>query len=143
MKFIAVPFAALSTLILGGLSAQALEAPPVVVKELSKAIANDVGQPIRQPRGKLQLVVSTYDIAAGAKLPQHKHPYQRYAYVLQGELNVVQVGRSARIYKAGEFIAESVNRWHYGETFGSVPVKLLVIVQLPPGKASTLLRDKL
>ena len=142
MKFLFASFAALSTLALCAMSSQALEAPPVVVKELSKAIANDVGQPIRLPRGKLQLVVSTYDIAPGAKLPQHKHPYQRYAYVLQGELNVVQVGRSSRIYKSGEFIAESVNRWHFGETVGTAPVKLLVIDQLPPGRASTLLRDK-
>ncbi len=142
MKFIAVPLAALCALILGNLTAQALEASPVVVKELSKSLTNDVGQPIRLPRGKLQLVVSTYDIAPGAKLPQHRHPYQRYAYVLQGELNVVQVGRTSRIYKPGEFIAESVDRWHYGETVGTVPVKLLVIDQLPPGKASTLLRDK-
>ena len=142
MKFIAVPLAALCALILGGPIAQALEASPVVVKELSKSLTNDVGQPIRLPRGKLQLVVSTYDIAPGAKLPQHRHPYQRYAYVLQGELNVVQVGRTSRIYKPGEFIAESVDRWHYGETVGTVPVKLLVIDQLPPGKASTLLRDK-
>jgi hypothetical protein len=25
------------------------------------------------------LIVSTYDIPPGAKLPVHKHPYQRYA----------------------------------------------------------------
>ena len=124
------------------LPAGALEASPVVVKELLKATKNDAGQPIHQPRGGLQLVVSTYDIAPGAKLPQHRHPYQRYAYVLQGDLNVVQVDRGARVYHPGEFIVESVNRWHYGETVGTVPVKLLVIDQLPPGKASTILRDK-
>ncbi len=113
---------------------------PIVVKEIVKTTQNAVGQPITLPRGRLQLVVSTYDIAPGARLPQHKHPFQRYAYVLQGDLLVQQVGSSSRVYHAGEFIAESVARWHFGETVGETPVKLLVIDQLPPGRKATVLR---
>lgn len=112
----------------------------VVVKEIVKTMKNDVGQAIILPRGHLQLVVSTYGIAPGARLPQHKHPFQRYAYVIRGRIRVVQAGSSSRIYHAGEFIAESINRWHYGEAVGATPVKLLVIDQLPPGRSATLLQ---
>jgi quercetin dioxygenase-like cupin family protein len=125
-----------------GGKAKAQEPSAVVVKEIVRTMRNDAGQAVTLPRGRLQLVVSTYDIAPGAKLPHHKHPFQRYAYVLQGDLNVVQVGTSSRIYHAGEFVVESVNRWHFGENVGSVPVKLLVIDQLPRGRASTILRHK-
>ncbi|WP_049768208.1 hypothetical protein [Methylocella silvestris] len=59
--------------------------------------------------------------------------------MLQGDLKVQQLGSSARIYHAGEFIAESVDRWHVAETVGEVPVKLLVIDQLPPGRKATVL----
>ena len=117
------------------------EAPkPVVVKELVKTVRNDAGQVIRLPSGPLQFIASTYEIAPGAKLPQHKHPYQRYAYVLEGDLLVAQVGRSQRTYHAGEMVVESVGRWHYGENVGQVPVRLLVIDQVPQGRPSTVLR---
>ena len=113
---------------------------PVIVKEIINATANDAGQPIRVPRGQLNLVVSTYDIQPGAKLPIHKHPYQRYGYVMEGDLMVEQIGRGQRIYHAGDFVKESVNQWHFGENVGAVTVRLLVIDQLPRGKASTLLK---
>ena len=75
-----------------------------------------------------------------ARLPQHKHPFQRYAHVLQGELRVRQINGSARIYRAGRFVAEIVGRWHYGEALGAVPVRLLVIDQLQPGRKATIVR---
>jgi quercetin dioxygenase-like cupin family protein len=118
----------------------AKERAPVVVKEIVKTMKNDAGQAITLPRGRLQLVVSTYEIAPGARLSQHKHPFQRYAYVIQGRLKVEEVGSSSRIYHAGEFVVESVNRWHFGETVGETPVKLLVIDQLPPGRKATVPR---
>ena len=123
-----------------GYDASAGEAPAVVVKDIVRTTRNDSGQAIRLPAGRLELVASTYDIAPGARLPQHKHPFQRYAYVLQGDLKVEQVGRSSRIYRAGEMVVESVGFWHYGENVGSVPVRLLVIDQVPKGRATTVLR---
>jgi quercetin dioxygenase-like cupin family protein len=112
----------------------------VAVKEIVNSAFNDAGQPIRLPGGSLRLVVSTYDIPPGAKLPWHKHPYQRYAYVAEGDLTVDQAGRGPRVYHAGEFVAESVNLWHFGENAGTATVRLLVIDQLPPGKAATILK---
>ena len=126
-----------------GSDVSAREPAPVVVKEIVRTMKNDVGQAITVPSGHLQLVVSTYDIAPGARLPQHKHPFERYAYVIQGDLMVEQVGSSSsRVYHAGEFVVESVNRWHFGQAIGEVPVKLLVIDQLPPGRKATVLRSR-
>jgi len=85
-------------------------------------------------------VASIYTLAPGARLPEHKHPFQRYAYVLEGALRVQQADSSSRIYRAGEFIIESVDRWHYGATVGDAPVKLLVIDQLPPTAEATVER---
>jgi quercetin dioxygenase-like cupin family protein len=101
-----------------------------------------VGQAITVPSGRLQLIVSTYDIASGARLPQHKHPFERYAYVIQGDLMVEQVGSSSMAYHAGEFVVESVNHWHFGKAIGEVPIKLLVVDQLPPGRRATVLRSR-
>jgi len=138
----------ISSLIFGffiyGLSANAddrsVTQKPVIVKEIINTISNDVGQPISFPRGQLNLVVSIYDIQPGAKLPIHRHQYQRFAYVMAGDLLVEQVGRGRRIYHTGDFVTESKNQWHFGENVGEVNVRLLVIDQLPIGKTATVLK---
>ncbi len=60
---------------------------------------------------------------------------------LQGTLQVTDVenGRSFE-YKPGDFIIEMVDGWHYGANNGKVPVRLLVIDQVEPGQANTILR---
>ena len=133
-------FAFVAGIVAAGSAFAGDEPKAVIVRELVKTVRNDAGQAIRLPPGPLQFIASTYDIAPGAKLPQHKHPYQRYAYVLQGDLMVAQVGRSSRTYHAGDMVVESVGRWHYGENVGTVPVRLLVIDQVPRGRATTVLR---
>ncbi len=123
-------------------AAEAQEGAAIAVNEIVKTMKNDAGQAIALPHRPLQLVVSIYTIAPGARLPQHKHPFQRYAYVLRGDIKVEQVGSSSKLYHAGEFIVESVNRWHFGEAVGETPVKLLVIDQLPPGRKATVQRPQ-
>src|SRR4051812_47626068 len=59
---------------------------PVVVTPLASRTTTASGQPITLPRKNVQVVVSTYDIAAGATLPVHRHPFPRYAYVEAGTL---------------------------------------------------------
>jgi len=115
-------------------------APPDVVTEIARATRNAAGQTIVLPQGPLEVVASIYDLAPDARLPQHKHPFQRYAYVLEGELLVQQADSTSRVYHPGEFIIESVDRWHFGATVGGVPAKLLVIDQLPPGGEVTVTR---
>lgn len=123
-----------------GMSYAEERAPAEVVTEIARATHNAAGQTILLPQGPLQVVASIYDLAPGARLPQHKHPFQRYAYVLQGELMVQQADSTSRVYHPGEFIIESVDRWHFGATVGSAPAKLLVIDQLPPGGDVTVTR---
>jgi quercetin dioxygenase-like cupin family protein len=100
------------------------------------------GQPIVLPQGDVEVSVWTYDIPPGARLPVHKHPFPRYAYVLQGTLQVTDVEKQKTSdYKVGDFIVEMVNTWHYGVNSGNEPVRLLVIDQAPKGQANTILRD--
>lgn len=115
-------------------------APAEVVTEIARTTKTATGQPIALPQGPVEVVASIYTLAPGARLPEHKHPFQRYAYVLEGELLVQQVDSSSRVYHAGEFVIESVDHWHFGATVGIVPVKLLVIDQLPPGGEVTVNR---
>ena len=94
-----------------------------------------------------EIVVSQTTVAVHGRLPVHKHPYQRYVYVLAGTLIVTRVSCGAEraapctkveehTYKAGDFIAEMRDAWHWGRNAGNEWVKLLVIDQVPAGTAS-------
>ncbi len=127
----------LALAVLGFLSGPALadEArKPVAVTPLAAATATASGQPIMLPTGPAAVGVSRYVIEPGAKLAVHKHPNQRYAYVVAGTLAVYIVDTGERVdYKPGDFIVEVKDQWHYGENTGTVPVELLVIDQTPAG----------
>lgn len=107
---------------------------PVTVTPLSTQTTTASGQVIDLPDGNVAVVVSRYRIEPGAKLPVHRHPNQRYAYVQAGTLAVILPDTGQRFeYKAGDFIIEVLEQWHYGENTGTEPVELLVIDQVPPG----------
>lgn len=116
-------------------------AQTVKVTPLLTTSETSSGQPIVMPQKDVQIVVSTYDIPVGAKLPEHKHPYPRYAVVQSGTLHVtnIDIGKE-ETYNTGSFILESVDQWHKAETVGSEPVKLLVIDVMPKGASSTVLK---
>jgi quercetin dioxygenase-like cupin family protein len=127
-----------------GMTSHALgidNAPPVRVTPVAAAMATASGQPIVLPRDNVQVVVSSYDIGPGAALPEHKHPFARYAYVLAGTLEVTntETGQS-RVYKAGDFIIEAIDQWHKGANLGDGPVKLLVIDQVSGDANNVVLR---
>ena len=115
---------------------------PVVVTPLASRTTTASGQPITLPRKNVQVLVSTYDIAPGATLPVHKHPFPRYAYVEAGTLQVtnVETGKS-NTYKTGDFIIEMIGQWHQATNVGDGPVKLLVIDQVEEGAKNTILRQ--
>lgn len=115
---------------------------PVVVSRIASATRTASGQPITLPQKNVQVLVSTYEIAPGAKLPVHKHPFPRYAYVQAGTLEVtnVETGESTT-YRAGDFIVEMIGQWHRGANIGTDKVKLLVIDQVEEGADNTLLRQ--
>src|SRR5262245_22553121 len=87
--------------------------PPVVVTPLMKTTTTTGGGQIVLPQKDAQVIVSTYDIAPGAVLPVHKHPFPRYAYVLAGHLKVTntETGKSAE-FKPGDFVIEDLGQWH-------------------------------
>ncbi|WP_245297021.1 MULTISPECIES: cupin domain-containing protein [Rhodomicrobium] len=102
-------------------------------------ISTDVtvsGQPIVLPQSA-QLVVTTLEIAPGAALPEHRHKYQRYGYMLAGQLQVTndETGK-VETFKPGDFIVESLGQWHHAATQGNETVKLLVIDQVEKGQGN-------
>ena len=118
---------------------QGSAAATVVVPVLS-ATATAAGQPILLPRGAARVIVSTYVIAPGARLPVHRHRYPRYAYVLQGRLRVTDtVTHRTFDYKQGDFAIEVVNDLHFGENTGNTPLRLLVIDFVPKAVTSNTL----
>ena len=114
---------------------------PVKITPVLTSSVTASGQPIVMPQKDVQITVSTYDIAPGAKLPEHKHPFPRYGFMEAGTLRVTntETGKS-ETYKQGGFILEAVDQWHKAENIGSDPVKLLVIDVMPKGAASTILK---
>ena len=125
-------------------SANALDSSntPVVVTPLASKTTTASGQPIVLPQKNVEVQVSSYQIAPGATLPVHKHPFPRYAYVEQGTLKVVNVETgAANTYKSGDFIVEMIGQWHQATNIGADPVKLLVIDQVEQGAKNTILKQ--
>ena len=115
------------------------ESPKVTVTPLVDTTKTVLGQPLVLPAKNPELKVTLFEIPPGAKLPRHEHPWSRYAYVLAGELTVTFDGGFAKHYKAGDFIVEAVNAWHFGENTGKETVRLLVIDQVEAGQSNTVL----
>lgn len=125
-------------------SANALDSSntPVVVTPLVSKTTTASGQPITLPQRNVEVQVSSYQIAPGATLPVHKHPFPRYAYVEQGTLKVTNVETgAANAFKSGDFIVEMIGQWHQATNIGTNPVKLLVIDQVEQGAKNTILKQ--
>lgn len=132
------PGAVLAVLLFCG-AARAADPPPVQPTPVIRTNTTITGQRIVVP-DKPDVIVATAVFAPGARLPQHQHPYPHYVYVLEGVLTVVVTTKPQKTFavKAGEFVAEPMHTWHYGINNGAVPVKLLVIDQVPAGTTSNM-----
>lgn len=136
-----------ATVLAGGLlalgfsvGAHALEG--VTVTPLAEKTQTASGQPIVLPQKDVRVVVSTFDIAPGATLPIHKHPFARYALVQAGSLMVVNTETNlSQIYKTGDFIIEMIGQWHRAQNIGPDAVKLLVIDQIEGKGGNTVLHQ--
>jgi quercetin dioxygenase-like cupin family protein len=134
-----------AALVLLGAAAHASEADraavPVLVTPVLTASVTASGQPIVLPSGDARVVVSTYEIAPGATLPEHKHPFPRYGYVLAGTLRIAntETGHSD-VYRAGDFIIEAKGQWHQAVSLDDRPVKLLVIDQVAGEQSNVIMR---
>lgn len=138
IRHILVPLALAATL----LPAAAEDKPPVNVEEIFSGTRTAADQPILLPDGETQVIVSRFEIAPGAALPVHKHPHPRYAYVMAGELRVKSAdGALSTDYGPGDFVVEMLDLWHSGSAIGEEPVVLIVIDQVPPGTANTILHQ--
>lgn len=117
---------------------QAADAPKVQVVPVTRTNTTVTGQPIVVPE-QPDVIVSIATFPPGARLPEHQHPHPHYVYVLEGVLTVVNTdtGKTFDV-KAGDFVVEMQDTWHYGINNGTVPVKLLVIDQVPTGAASNM-----
>jgi quercetin dioxygenase-like cupin family protein len=119
-------------------SAHAADAPKISVQPIARTGTTITGEKIVVPPNP-EVVTSIATFPPGAELPIHKHPYPHYVYVLEGNLTVfnVDTGKSF-VAKQGQFIVETNTNWHYGKNEGTVPVKLLVVDQLPAGATSNM-----
>lgn len=118
-------------------------AAPITVTPIRSTTTTSTGQPITLPQKNVEAAASIFEIAPGAKLPVHKHPFARYAYVLAGTLQVTNVDTGqSDTFKTGDFIVEMIDQWHTGANIGADPVKLLVIDQIEAGQPVTVLKDQ-
>jgi len=101
-----------------------------------------VGQPIDVPQHPT-VIATVVTFQPGDKTAVHKHPYPHYGYMLEGTLTIVntETGRSFDL-KPGSFLVEMMDKWHYGENRGTVPVKILIVDQVPPGVTANYLEQK-
>ena len=133
--------AALVGMALLSAGAGAQEPGKAVVTPLLDTTVTASGQPITLPSGPVELTVSRFEIPAGASLPVHKHPFQRYAYVLAGTLRVTNAETGETYdYKPGDMVVEVLDTWHSGANVGTDTLVLLVIDQAPPGTGNTILQ---
>ena len=111
----------------------AADSPKVDVHPVTRTNTTITGQPIVVP-DKPDVIVSLATFPPGARLPEHQHPNPHYVYVLEGVLTVVNTETNKTFeVKAGDFVVEMQDTWHYGINNGPVPVKLLLIDQVPAG----------
>lgn len=117
-------------------------ASAVVVRPILSTNKTTGGRTMRLTPGKPGVVVSMYEIPAGATLPVHKHRAPRFGYLIEGTLGVenMETGKSA-VFHAGDFIVEDVDEWHRARQIGTAPIKLLVTDQVGPEENNVILRD--
>ena len=137
-RFTSCLVGAATACLLASSTAGALEA--VTIRPLAEKTETASGQPITLPQKDVRVVVSTYDIAPGARLPVHKHPFARYAVVQGGTLEVTNAATGASAtYRTGDVVIEMIDQWHHARNVGADAVKLLVIDQIEGAGGNTVL----
>lgn len=129
-------------LVIGALLPLMAQAAEPVITPITASTKTITGQRLEiPPTPEVRAVI--VELAPGGKLPTHKHPYQRYAYILEGEVSVTfpDDGKSF-VSKAGDFIIEGREAWHYGVNEGTAPVKLLVIDHVPEGTGTNVIKQE-
>lgn len=121
--------------------AQAPVPPGATVTELARTSTTVAGQPLTAPQGAFEMVISSSELPVGGSLPMHKHPWHRYSYVERGRLQVrYEQSGVERVVGPGEVLIEAVDQWHEARVIGDVPVRVIVIDQVPPGQSNVVRR---
>lgn len=116
-------------------------APAAAVTVAMRSATTVTGQPLSSPESPFEAVISRSELPAGGVLPIHRHPWPRYAYVLQGRLRVsYEESGLVREFGPGEAVAEALDQWHEGRVLGDEPVTLIVFDQVPPGRTNVVTR---
>jgi quercetin dioxygenase-like cupin family protein len=119
-------------LVLCLLTAPALAGTPVT----APLVATDqtvIGQPLVSPSHP-KVIATVISFQPGDKTAVHKHLFPHYGYMLEGSLTITnsETGQSFEL-KAGDFLVEMMDTWHYGENRGAVVTRMLVIDSVPEG----------
>ncbi|WAC75129.1 cupin domain-containing protein [Roseateles sp. SL47] len=105
--------------------------PRTSIQPLLHTGSDYTGHPIQMPDGPLRVMVHRYEIPENATLPWHFHPYQRYAYVERGRLQVEDRNGLRQVFQAADVLVEQRQVVHRGTNLGQEPVVLLVFDYLP------------
>lgn len=117
--------------------ALAAEPPPAVTTPLATRTTTLSGQPIVAPAGPLQASLAETRLAPGASLPAHRHPYQRYVFVLEGRVEVTNMDTGEiTVLDTGDFVAEARGQWHSARVLGDSAARLLAIDETPVGQTN-------
>ena len=104
------------------------------------------GLSIALPKNDVRLIATVLELSSGDKIPQSRHPYSRYAYLLSGALQMTNTRTGkVEVYRPGDLIVfdyyvEGVGRWREGVGIGAEAVKLLVIDQIDAKPSSVAVR---
>lgn len=74
------------------------------------------------------------DWPAGVSIPDHTHPGDEYAVVLEGAIEVTTKGTEPHIYKTGEGYHNAKGVVHATRVVGGVPAKTVATLIVEKGK---------
>lgn len=107
--------------------------PKVQVKQILRTGVDAAGRPIEFPKGNPELVCVEVTVPPGEATGWHTHPHPCVGYLLEGELTLEVVGLPKKLFKAGEAIAEVIDRPHRGINTGETPAKVILFVASEEG----------
>ena len=104
-----------------------LEEKTIEVNVLAKTSSSWDGRELPEyPEGKPEITILKIIIPPHMQLPLHKHPVINAGVLLKGNLTVVTENNETLYLKAGDAIAEVVDKWHHGKNEGDEPAEIIV-----------------
>ncbi len=132
------------SLFLGLAAATACAGPSVspISRPLAAFDTTQGDQPILLPQGPVRVSVSETTIPPGGAIAAHKHPNQRFAYILAGRVKVTNMDTGSVVeLSPGDFLVEAREQWHEGVALDGAGARLLIIDQAPPGQSNMIRRE--